>query len=326
MAQASLPGSRPPARPQSRQAAQLPPRLTEELRYLERRIRALSVLSGLSIAILATVAVVLVAFGLDYWFDLSTSSRWVALGTLTATGVGFGLFGLRRLLFRVPLPELAAAVEEKHPEFGERLLSLVEFSQTEVEERDKGSAMMRTLLERETLRLVTPADFTAVVDHSRASKRVLAACVAIGLLLFPSLMWKDSSRLLWARLLTPWNNFERPSNLFFEVPNGDRVAPRGEDVKLVAIAGWRNQKPEPIQEVRLNWAFDGAGIESRRMAWDEAANAYSTSLPAIQRGFRLFGLGSECEVTEVPDPSRGPTRHHLSEHRTSTALLYRTPR
>ena len=286
MAQASLPGSRPSVHLHPQQAAQLPSRVTEELRRLEGRIRSLSVLSGLAIAIVAMVIVAGVAFALDYWLDLSAASRWVALGTLIATGVGLGLFGLRRLLFRVPLPELAAAVEEKHPEFGERLLSLVEFSQAGVEEKDKGSVMMRALLERETLKLVTPADFTDVVDHQRASWRAIAACVAMVMLLVPFLIWKDSYRLLWARLLTPWNNFDRPSNLFFEIPNGDRVVPRGEDAKLLAIANWRNQQPEPIQEVRLNWAFDGASSENRRMAWDEAANAYSMSLSAVQQGFR----------------------------------------
>lgn len=286
MAQASLPGSRPQVRLQSQQAALLPSRVTTELRRLEGRIRSLSVLSGLAVAVLAMVVVTAIAFVLDYWLDLSASSRWIALGSLLTTGIVFGAYGMRRLFFRVSLPDLAAAVEEKHPEFGERLVSLVEFSQPGVEEKDKGSAMMRSLLERETLQLVAPSDFTDVVDHTRAAWRSLAAGVAVVMLLIPFLMWKDNYRLLWARLLTPWNNFERPSNLFFEVPNGDRVAPRGEDVKIVAIAGWRNETPEPIKEVRLTWMFDGTSYENRRMAWDEGANAYSTSLAAVQTGFK----------------------------------------
>ena len=286
MAQASLPGSRPSMRLQSQQATHLPTRVTDELRRLEGRIRSLSVLSGLAVAVMAMAVVAAIAFGLDYWLDLSSSSRWVALCTLIATGVGLGLYGMRRLFLRVPLPELAAAVEEKHPEFGERLVSLVEFSQPGVEEKDKGSAMMRAMLERETLKLVAPSDFTDVVDHTRAAWRSLAACLGVLLLLIPFLMWRDNYRLLWARLLTPWNNFERPSNLFFEIPDGDRVVPSGEDVKLVAMAKWRNQQPQPISEVRLAWTFDGASSEKRRMAWDEAAGAYSTSLSAVQKGFQ----------------------------------------
>ncbi len=287
MAQASLPGSHPPVRLHSKQAAaNLPTQVTTELRRLEGRIRTLSVLSGLAVAVLAVAVVIVVAFVLDYWLDLSANSRWIALGTLLTTGIALGAFGLRRLFFRLPLPELAAAVEEKHPEFGERLMTLVEFSQPGLDEKEKGSPLMRSLLERETLKLVAPSDFTDVVDHTRAAWRSLAAVVAVVMLLIPFLMWKDNYRLLWARLLTPWNNFERPSNLFFEVPNGDRVAPRGEDVKLVAIAGWRNNTPEPIQEVRLAWMFDGTGMENRRMAWDESANAYSTSLSAVQKGFK----------------------------------------
>ena len=287
MAQASLPGSRPQVRLHSKEAAaHLPMQVMTELRRLEGRIRSLSVLSGLAVAVLAMAVVIVTAFALDYGLDLSANSRWIALGTLLTTGIALGVFGLRRLFFRLPLPELAAAVEEKHPEFGERLMTLVEFSQPGLDEKEKGSPLMRSLLERETLKLVAPSDFTDVVDHTRAAWRSLAAGVAVVMLLIPFVMWKDNYRLLWARLLTPWNNFERPSNLFFEVPNGDRVAPRGEDVKLVAIAGWRNNTPEPIKEVRLAWMFDGAGMENRRMAWDEAANAYSTSLSAVQKGFK----------------------------------------
>jgi hypothetical protein len=216
MAQASLPGSRPQVRLHSQQAAaHLPTQVMTELRRLEGRIRSLSVLSGLAVAVLAMAGVIVAVFALDYWLDLSASSRWIALGTLMATGIGLGAFGLRRLFFRLPLPELAAAVEEKHPEFGERLMTLVEFSQPGMEEKEKGSPLMRSLLERETLKLVAPSDFTDVVDHTRAAWRSLAAGVAVVMLLIPFLAWKDNYRLLWARLLTPWNNFERPSNLQF---------------------------------------------------------------------------------------------------------------
>ena len=281
MAQVTLPG---PSR-SSLNRGQLPQQVSSELHRLEGRIRLLSVLSGLAIAVLAMALIAAVTFGLDYWIDLSSTSRWVALGSLLLVGGGLAAYGLRRMFFKVSLPELAAAVEEKHPEFGERLISLVEFSQPGVEEKDKGSAMMRALLERETLKLVSPADFTDVIDHSRAAWRSLGACLAVLLLLTPFLMWKDNYRLLWARLMTPWNNYERPSNLFFEVPDGDRVAPRDEDVKIVALAKWRNQQPEPIREVRIDWTFEGAGSEHRRMAWDEATGAYSTSLAAVQKNF-----------------------------------------
>ena len=71
MAQASLPNSRPQVRLQAQQAAHLPVRVTTELRRLEGRIRTLSVLSGLALAIMAISFVAAIAFVLDYWLDLS---------------------------------------------------------------------------------------------------------------------------------------------------------------------------------------------------------------------------------------------------------------
>lgn len=283
MAQASLPPA--PARVRHTDASRLPKKVVVELGRLEGRIKSLSAISGLAITLLMVTALAAVTFVLDWWLDLSSLGRMVALGMILVTGLGGTLWAFKRYLFRLPLPELAAAVEEKHPEFGERLISLVEFSHSDVDDKAKGSELMQTLLERETLKLVAPTEFTAVVDHSRAAWRSLFAAAAVVLLLLPFLGWKDTYQLLWSRLLTPWNNFERPSNLVFDIPQGDRVAPRGEDVKIVAIPVWRNKIPEPISEVRMNWAFDGAGRENRRMAWDEGASAYSTILPAVQTAF-----------------------------------------
>lgn len=298
MARVSQPGSRRPVRPSVRTIDRLPLRLTEEFQRLEGRIRALSVVSGLAAAVIVLSAIALVVMTLDYWVDLSATSRWLAFLTLLGSGCGFGAYILRRVFSEVPLPELAAAVEEKHPEFGERLLSLVEFTEPGVEEKNKGSAMMRRLLEQETLQLVTPTDFATVIDHSRTGWRVAAACVAVVLLLAPFALGAGSYRLSLARLLTPWSNYERPNNLFFEIRQGDQVVARGEDAKIVAATGWRNKKPEPIQEVRLAWAFDGVGQETRRMVWDEAAGAYSTTLSAIQQGFRYSVSSGRARTRE----------------------------
>ncbi|MFO1006523.1 MAG: hypothetical protein U0929_11225 [Planctomycetaceae bacterium] len=298
MARVSQPGSRRSVRPSVRTKDRLPLRLSLEFARLEGRLRTLSVFSGLAAAVVVFAMIALVVMALDYWIDLSTTSRWLAFLMLLGSTCSIGVYALRRMFRDIPLPELAAAVEEMHPDFGERLLSLVEFIEPGTEEKDKGSAMMRSLLERETLELVTPTDFAGVIDHSRTGWRVAAACIALALLLVPFTFGGSSYRLLWARLLTPWSNYERPSNLFFEVQDGDQVVARGEDAKVVATAGWRNRKPEPIQEVRLTWAFHGAAAEARRMIWDEAAGAYSTTLTAIQQGFRFSVSSGRARTRE----------------------------
>ena len=45
----------------------------------------------------------------------------------------------------------------------------------------------------------------------------------------PLLIWPSSYQLLLSRFFRPWGNFERPANLFFVVPDGDRVVARGCD-------------------------------------------------------------------------------------------------
>ena len=299
MARVSQPGSRRSVRPSVRTLDRLPLRLSLEFERLEGRLRALSVISRLAAAVVVMSAFALVVLTLDYWVDLSAISRWSALFILLGAGCGFFVFAMRRVFVDIPLPELAAAVEEKHPDFGERLLSLVEFTEPGIEEKDKGSSMMRSLLERETLELVAPADFTGVIDHARAGWRMAAAGLALALLLIPFSLGGESYRLLWARLLTPWSNYERPSNLFFEVRHGDQVVARGEDAKIVAAAGWRNRKPEPIQEVRLTWAaHEAEDREARRMVWDEAAGAYSTTIASLQQGFRYSVSSGRARTRE----------------------------
>src|SRR4051794_11736510 len=104
--------------------------LRGKLNHVASRIRNLRLLRGLSLLLVTLLVTGAAALAADYFLDLSPAVR----GGLLAGWAGLGLVVvvcgiLVPLSRRLDPAALAAVIEEKYPELGERLTSSVELSE-----------------------------------------------------------------------------------------------------------------------------------------------------------------------------------------------------
>src|SRR5579883_3051852 len=129
--------------------AALPPGLRHQLTAASRRLRRLRFLRGLSLLTLVLVLGAGGALFLDAWLDLPRVLRMMLFTAWAGAAAGVALFDLLVPLCRpLDVEGLAAAIEARYPDLGERLTSTVELSG--VQDQHHGSRVFVDLLIRET--------------------------------------------------------------------------------------------------------------------------------------------------------------------------------
>src|SRR5262249_10706976 len=109
--------------------AVLPSTLSDKLAAAARRIRVLRFVRGVSLLAFTLILFAAVAFAADAWLDLPAGIRAALLGSWIAVGTSIGVFGLIVPLFRrIDRDALAAVVEQRYGDLGERLTSSVELT------------------------------------------------------------------------------------------------------------------------------------------------------------------------------------------------------
>ncbi|MCA9068247.1 MAG: hypothetical protein KDA84_04955, partial [Planctomycetaceae bacterium] len=262
--------------------------LSTRLNSLANRIRRLALLRGLGRLIF--VGAVLCGLGLlaDWLWILPQSVRWGWLA-VTVTALGFTLWAavLRPVFRKFTMAELAAIVETEYPELGERLTSAVEFSNPNTPEEHKGSALMREYLEAETLSSTHHLNFSRSVPSDQAQKWSWTAIIAVAVLLIPFLL-SSGYAPLWGRLLSPWGSHELPAELYFQVPEGNRVVARGEDLTFLALPP-EDVDPEDLPEaVELVYTTAAGETDRRPMEYVADRNGYLVTLPHVFEGFEYL--------------------------------------
>lgn len=289
-------------------SATLPVELTAKFSQLESHVRRIRVVRGLGIvAVVAAVSLGL-AFFADMMWELGQTARWAILAGVGFVTVLTALRTILRPLFtRHTEEELAAVVETAHPRLRERLSSMVELNDPHLPEIEKGSPLMRELLARQTVRASRQLDFTDAVSPKRSLRWALAGAIAAFLLAVPFIFFSGTYGLLVSRFFAPWADFERPNNLFFEIPEGDRVVAHGSDVTIAALPRWRVFATELPDEVRLNWTDSTGREDSRPMDYDDESKSYTVTLPHVFDGFdynvaagRSRTANHRIEVAEAP--------------------------
>ncbi len=253
---------------------------------LARRIRQVAFVRGLGR--LAIVATLLCGLGLlaDWLWPMSAGVRMAWLG-IVVVAVGYTLWSavLRPVFCTFTVAELAAIVESHYPHLGERLTSAVELTDPGIPEDHKGSALMREWLEADTLTSTEDLDFRQAVSSDRAKKTVGIGIFAAAVLAAPFLWASSSYGQLWSRFLTPWVAHELPAELYFQIPNGDRLAARGEDLTILAFPP-KDVAPENLpQDVTLEWTTSGGETQYRPMTYSAEENAFTVTLPHVFEGF-----------------------------------------
>src|SRR5687768_11391388 len=101
---------------------QLPASLRDRLGALASRVRLLRGLRGLCVLLLALAITAAVAIGTDWLMNgrLPVAVRGINLAVWSVLGIVLAWAGFRSFTSRIDPANLAAAVEEQHPELGER--------------------------------------------------------------------------------------------------------------------------------------------------------------------------------------------------------------
>ena len=268
----------------------LPHAVTSQLDSLRGRIRRIAFLRGCGLFLTLSCGLLVGTMMTDFLLDLEPSSRIGGfVGFCVAEVLLFGFLLIRPLSIRLKDAEVASLAEEKFPELRERVSSLVELADPEIPEDEKGSPLMRDLLEEETLKELGRCDFDEAVSARPAVKRLgyglgTLSFLALSLLIFPSV-----SSLLLARLFNPWGNYESVSRLLFDIEGADEFVARGSDIEIVAKMAWRNGSDDPVPEpVELSWRSEDGNSDVRTLRFDPNLGAFTTAIPDVQDSLELF--------------------------------------
>ena len=128
-------------------------------------------------------------------------------------------------------------------------------------------------------------------------------------ILIPLLLWPSGSQLLLQRFVLPFANLAASSNLYFEVPDGNRTVAVNDDVQFVAIPRWRTGVGGKLpQDVVVEIQVLGGTSEDLPMEYDDAASQFSASLADIRNSarYRVRGGGAITEWFDmtVAEPPR----------------------
>jgi hypothetical protein len=213
--------------------AVLPSTLRDKFAAAARRVRILRAVRGASLLVLTLLLFAAAAFAADAWLELPAAVRAGLLFAWMGVGASIGVFGL--LLppcRRIDREALAALVEQRYSDLGERLTSSVELSGESG--RAHGSPALISLLIDETAARTGPLDFP---DAIPARRTIRLAAVAVGVLLASSVvavtMRGDFARLC-GRFFFPDSEREAIAAYELTVTPGDAIAARGRPLTVTA--------------------------------------------------------------------------------------------
>jgi hypothetical protein len=263
---------------------QLPASLQQQITGVGRRARLLRGVRGASLLVLVLAAAAGAAVLADFLLDgaLPLAARAAALAAWSVLGATWLLLGVvGPLLRRLDPADLAAAVEEKYPQLGERLTSSVELCQGAG--AGNGSPALIDLLVRETEARATPLDFRPAVPERGARYLAAAAAVAALLLLAPAAAYPSQYGVFLGRFLLPWRSPHALPDFTFGVTPGDAVAARGRPLTLAADLTPRHSRIAlPAAAVLV--LTDALGQETRhemgRAAGEPARYEFTLRVPA----------------------------------------------
>ena len=208
----------------------------------------------------------------------------------------------------LPDQELGAAIDLSAPELEESLATLISIEDPKVSGSEAGSPLMRRHLESQISDRLASVRAEGFVDTRRTVQWCLAATMLVMLSLGTAAIFPGSSSVLLSRLLSPFGNHETATNLYFEVPDGDRVVAEGTDVVIAAIPRWRTSTPgERPDSVSLQLISEDERTESITMTYDEVSERFQVELSDVTDSvnFRIVGGGAVSQtytMTVQPAP------------------------
>jgi hypothetical protein len=285
------------------------PGLQELLNRCQALIRIHTALRGLAETVCTVIVCLLVACSVDYLVSFSATGRLVMLV------VSVGLVGyvawtrlIHPLMQSAPAEVLGAAVDLQFPELHESLATLISIEEPGVTTGESGSLLMRERLEGQVRQQIRHLKPSAVVPSSGTLKRWGTAILCVLLALIPVGLWPSGSQLLVQRFLMPFANLASPSNLYFEVDEGNRVVAKGSDVEFHAVPHWRTDAAGELpNNVLIQIEASTGQIEELQMSYDDVEGRFSVVVDDVREStrYRVIGGGAITEwfqltVAEAP--------------------------
>lgn len=208
----------------------LPPDLRNRIAAVAHRVRRLRFLRGLGLLCVILALGFGAALLADYFFDLPSAVR---IGVLCAWG-GLGLVvffaGLvLPMMRRFDAAALAAVVEEKYPDLGERLTTSVELA--DGNDDFHGAPELIADLMRDTEARTRGLNFLPSVSSKSAGRAVGAAVAVLALVLCPAVVWPGQYADLVQRFFRPWVT---PPAFAIDAAPAESFAARGRPLTLTA--------------------------------------------------------------------------------------------
>ncbi len=281
-------------------ANSLPPGLQSKLSQLERRIRTTRRLRGLAGCALLLTALFFAAYLIEVLVGWSVPG----LRGLNLSLLGVAAFGAAAILVSgwrsLSWQQLAALVERRYPELGERLASTVELQDAASDPH--GSADLIHWLREETVERSAPLDFLQAFSV-RATRKLAYAAAGLMLLAIVPLLGSDTYARFGRRLLLAWS----PSvyGYTLTVTPGDQYVGRGRSaVVQVHVAATEDGARLPAGCVLV--CQEGAAAPRRLRMESIESGKFSFTWPLVQDSVRYHieagDLASANYRLEVVDP------------------------
>ncbi len=296
----------------------LPASLHARLAALRWRIRLLRAVGGFALLIVVFSFLAASAMLADYWLDLPTQTRQIVLVTWLAVMIAWLLRGvIVPLCRRIDAATLAAIIEEKYPELGERLSSTVEL--VDASEKGHGSPLLIALLLEETAVRSELLDFFSAVPARRTAVLITLAAATLLLIAAPAMFWPQQFQELAQRFFRPWDitPIETPVNIE-EIPCVPAITP----VELAADSPTITVTP-PIyaRSVKQTETFHGL-IDLAPLQYSEIRFDFRFTRPAVAAYLEWTTASGACQRPGVsnqgPDTLRSPLT--LSKDRQAASL------
>lgn len=213
----------------------LPGSLQGRIHTVARQVRRIHLLRSLSVLILTLSLLAGLALGVDHFLRESLPAA-VRLLLLAGWGLVAGILTLTllRSLFRKLDPAaLAAAIERKYPELGERLTSSVELCQHA--DAGNGSPALIALLVQETEARTQPLNLGGVISARSTRWLTGLAVVALAGVFAPMALAPRQYGRLASRFFLPWQTLAPEADYRLAIDPGDTLAARGRPVTITAL-------------------------------------------------------------------------------------------
>jgi hypothetical protein len=298
--------------------AALPPSLRDQLTATARRLRLVRLLRGLSLLVLIALLTGSAALLADAWLDLVPEVREACLIAWIGLAAFIFLANLLTPLARHLDPAaLAAVIEEKYPDLGERLTSTVELAGDS--DPYHGSPTLIALLLQETEGRSRDLNFRLAFPIRATGWLATGALALLALTLVPVLFQPEWCAARAERFLFPWRVAPTVAPYELEVSPGDAFAALGRPLTFAVHVRPRfefESLPQRCVLVRT----DAAGQAERLGMVADRSDAFSLRMERVPGDFTY-----RVEAEEAVSPDYQVTAIEPVEVATDTTSITITP-